>query len=48
MSANLDIYVYSYRLITDAATWEIATENMNELYFERPPLEDFLVWRDDR
>mmetsp|Transcript_12781 Transcript_12781/g.27178 ORF Transcript_12781/g.27178 Transcript_12781/m.27178 type:complete len:443 (+) Transcript_12781:230-1558(+) len=31
-----------------AKTWEEATVNLNNLYGERAPIEDFLVWRDDR
>jgi hypothetical protein len=31
-----------------AKTWEEATLNLHKLYGERPPLEDFLEWRDLR
>jgi len=31
-----------------AKTWDEATLLLSQLYFERPPLEDFLVWRDLR
>ena len=31
-----------------AKTWEVATENLHNLYGERPPKEDFFEWRDLR
>ncbi|KAL7544139.1 hypothetical protein ACHAWF_007522 [Thalassiosira exigua] len=31
-----------------AKTWEEATLNLDQLYSERPPIEDFLIWRDMR
>ena len=31
-----------------AKTWEEASEKIGNLYQERPPLEDFLIWRDLR
>ena len=31
-----------------AKTWEEASEELTNLYQERPPLEDFLAWRDLR
>jgi len=31
-----------------AKTWDVATENLENLYAERPPMEDFLIWRDLR
>jgi len=31
-----------------AKTWEEATINLDDLYSEQPPLEDFLAWRDLR
>ena len=31
-----------------AKTWDEASENLDKLYSERPPLEDFLEWRDLR
>lgn len=31
-----------------AKTWEIANQFLGQLYSERPPLEDFLAWRDLR
>ena len=31
-----------------ATTFADASLNLHKLYAERPPLEDFLVWRDDR
>ena len=37
---------YSGTLAT--LTWEDATLFLDRLYSERPPLSDFLVWRDER
>ena len=31
-----------------AKTWDEATLNLDKLYSERPPMEDFLAWRDER
>ncbi len=31
-----------------AKTWEEASVNLQNLYNARPPMEDFLVWRDIR
>lgn len=31
-----------------AATWEVATDNMMNLYGERAPIDEFYLWRDDR
>lgn len=31
-----------------AKTWDEATLNLDKLYSKRPPMEDFLAWRDER
>jgi hypothetical protein len=31
-----------------AKTWDVATENIDNLYGEQPPVEDFYEWRDLR
>lgn len=31
-----------------AKTWDDANEYLENLYNERPPIEDFYAWRDDR
>ena len=42
------IHIMLLFYITDAKTWEEATLNLDKLYSERPPIEDFLAWRDLR
>ena len=49
--ATLHVQVEYHDILWDigyAKTWAEASELMTNLYAERPPLDDFLAWRDLR